>query len=98
MTDVNLWQQKLNIGFAILEIGPRKSIRLVVDERGRFMVSCDMNYYPTEQGELSAWQYEATLISADNGGDWAKYCAEDLMQQIQDQLQRKRLGLVPKVE
>ena len=87
----NIWEEKLNIGSAIEEIGQNKYIKLVFDKAGRFMVIGPRdNYYPTEQGLLSHWTYETSLkVPKDTEGDWPKYAAEDLLWEIEQQIYPK---------
>ena len=94
----NPFQEKLNVGIAIQEIGYGKEIRLVFDEHGHFMVtSGNMDYYPTSQGKLSDWKYETalTLKKEDCGDwDWPKYAAEEMLSEISEQQKTNGLRVV----
>ena len=53
----NIWEEKLNIGSVIEEIGPGRKITLVFNERGEYMVISKYdNYYPSDQGEIYSWK------------------------------------------
>ena len=86
----NIWEEKLNIGICIYEIGLKKRIKLVFDKKGRFMIIGPVdNYYPSEQGEISKWDYETELIIKKDNGDWPKYAAEDMLYEIEQQIYPK---------
>lgn len=83
----NIWQQKLTIGAAILDIGLHQKITLSVDETGGFIVASDnMIYYPTEQGPIENPVYIATITVTSAKGDWPKHAAEDLLWDIDEQI------------
>lgn len=94
----NPFEEKLNIGAAIQEIGPGREIKLVFNEYGGFMVSSKHDdYYPADQGILKTWKYETrtTLKKEDCGDwDWPKYAAEDMIYEIVEQMKRNDLRLV----
>jgi len=83
----SLFSQKLNIGFAIAEIGKGNPIQLFCNKSGGFMVSSEnAEYFPDDQGRLAQWDYEAHVtVPKKSKGDWPKYAALDLIEAVAGQ-------------
>lgn len=90
---MNLWEEKLNIGRSIYDIGPDKTVSLHFNKDGYMIESDESNYYPDNQGEiqLSTDTLSATVEVKDDGsgGDWAKWYAETLIGKIEEQMKKK---------
>ena len=85
----NIWEEKLNIGYVIEEIGPGQKITLVFNERGEYMVISKYdNYYPSDQGEIFSWKYKVDIFIKrdETEGDWPKYAAENHLWDIEQQI------------
>ena len=88
----NIWCEKLNIGVAIQDIGIKRNITLWFDDEGRFIVaSGKMEYYPTRQERPKAKVYVATIRIESEEGDWPKYAAEQLLCDIEEQMENRRI-------
>lgn len=102
---MNLWEEKINIGRSIYEIGSGKTVTLHYNEDVipdppselsdyGYMVSCEKNnYYPSIQGELRITDdtLSASVEVEDDGsgGDWPKWYAETLIGKIEEQMKEK---------
>jgi len=90
---MNLWEEKLNIGRAIYDIGSGNNVTLHFNKDGYMITSDVSNYYPDNQGEI---QLSTNTLSASvqvkddgSGGDWAKWYAETLIGKIEEQMKEK---------
>tara|TARA_B110000908_G_C10205129_1_gene427332 strand:- start:1174 stop:1452 length:279 start_codon:yes stop_codon:yes gene_type:complete len=91
--NTNPFEEKLNVGHAIYEIGKGCKINLYFDKRGGFMIEGRKEqYFPEEQGPLKRWDYHTEhTVPKDAEGDWAKYAAEDMLSEIEKQMKKNAI-------
>ena len=88
-----LYDEALNIAFAIAYSGKNNEITLFYKRTGEYMISSEVgSYYPQEQGEIDSFDYKSVIeIPQDVEGDFSKKAAIKLIDEIYIEFQRDQL-------